>query len=127
MKLEGYRKVAVINYRGSNYHFALYDEDIVVGDTVMVSGSSPVGVIEEIIPAEEAANRFNKAITQEVICKVDMTAYSNRLAGREEKERLKKEMEKRKIEIQKFKDDEYYASVDDTFAEMLNAYRNIPV
>ena len=128
-KLEGFSKVAVVNYGGySDYHYAVYDDgvDYQVGDTVVTSTNGyTVAKIKEIISLEEATDRFNKNITAEIIGRVDTTAYDKRVEQRKEKEKLKKEMDKRKKEIQKKLDDEYYASKDETYAEMLRQYESL--
>ena len=127
-KLEGFSKVAVINYGGySDFHFAIYEDgvDYQVGDIVVVSNGSELAKIKEIINLEEATKRFNKNITAEIIGRVDITAYNKRVEQRKEKEKLKKEMDKRKKEIQKKLDDEYYASKDETYAEMLRQYESL--
>lgn len=125
MALEGFDKVAVVKYGCCPYHFALYDDDIEIGDTVVLSGGSTPTKIEEIITVEEAKVRFKKAITQEVIGKVDTTNYEKRVATREEKKKLKSEMDKRKKEIQKLKEDAYYAEIDEEFRELYNRYNEI--
>lgn len=128
-KLEGFSKVAVINYGGySDYHYAVYEDgtDYQVGDTVVTSTNGyTVAKIKEIVSLEEATKRFNKNITAEIIGRVDTTAYDKRVGQRKEKEKLKKEMDKRKKEIQKKLDDEYYASKDETYAEMLRQYESL--
>lgn len=125
MALDGFSKVAVVKYGCCLYHFALYDDDINVGDTVVLSGGSTPTTIEEIITKEEAKVRFKKDITQEVIGKVDTTKYLERVAKREEKKKLKAEMDKRKKEIQKLKEDEYFAEIDEKFAELYNKYMEL--
>ena len=128
VKLEGYSKVVAIRYgNGLLYHFALYDDgfDYEVGDTVVVSGRSEIGKIEEIISIEKAAERWKKNITAEVICKVDVSAYQKRVEERKEKERLKKEIDKRKKEIQKRLDDEYYAAHDEEYAALMKKYSEL--
>lgn len=128
-KLEGFSKVAVVNYGGNYpYHFAIYDDgiDYEVGDMVVLTGSNATTAkIDEIISVEEANTRCNKNITAEVISKFDTTAYDKRVEQRKEKEKLKKEMDKRKKELQKKLDDEYYASKDETYAEMLKKYESL--
>lgn len=126
-KLEGYSKVATINYCGREYYFALYDDgkEYQPGDYVVVSGRSDPGTISEILTLEEAKERFNANITAEVIGKVDVSAYEKRVEQRKEKERLKKELTKRKKEIQERLDDEYYASKDETYAMLLKQYENL--
>lgn len=129
VKLEGFSKVAVIKFGGNYpYHFAIYDDgiDYKVGDMVVLTGSnSTTARIDEIISVEESSNRTNKNITAEVISKFDTTAYDKRVEQRKEKEKLKKEMDKRKKELQKKLDDEYYASKDKTYAEMLRQYESL--
>lgn len=128
-KLEGFSKVAVINYGGysGDYYFAIYDDgiDYQVGDLVALSNNFTATKIKEIINLEEAIKRFSKNITAEIIGRVDTTAYDKRVKQREEKEKLKKEMDKRKKEIQKKLDDEYFASKDETYAEMLRQYESL--
>lgn len=127
-KLEGFSKVAVIKFGGNYpYHFAIYDDgvDYQKGDMVVLTGSSTPAKIDEIISAEEANIRSNKNITAEIIGRVDTTAYDKRVEQRKEKEKLKEEMDKRKKELQKKLDDEYYASKDETYAEMLRQYESL--
>lgn len=125
--LEGFSKVAVIKYGQLPYHFAIYDDgnDYQVGEMVMLSGISNPGRIDEIISVEEAQNRFKKDITAEVIGKIDMTAYDKRVFQRKERERLKKGMEKRKKEVQAMLEDDFFASKDGAYAELLKQYRNL--
>lgn len=127
-KLEGFSRVAVLKFGTFRpYYFALYDDgtDYKIGDMVVVSGSSSPSVITDILTAEEAAEKTSLSITAEVIGRVDTTAYDRRVAMRKEKEALKKEMAKRRGEIQKKLDDEYYASKDPEYAEMLKRYEEM--
>ena len=120
--LEGYNKVAVVKYNScATYFFAIYDDgnDYKAGDFCVFSGTSTPARLEEVISVEEAARRTSKNITAEVIGKVDTTAYEDRVTIRKEKARLRKEMNKRKKEIQDKLDDEYYASKDREYAELL--------
>lgn len=126
-KLEGFSKVAVVKYGGNEYHFAIYDDgfDYRVGDTVVFSNGSTPAMIEDIITAEEEALKWSRGITAEVIAKIDMTAYRNRVSQRKAKEELKKKLDKRRKEIQQRLDDEYYASQDEEFFEMLREYSEL--
>lgn len=126
-KLEGFSKVAVIKWSYTQYHFAVYDDgnDYKVGDMVALSNNNLNAKIDEIISVEEARKRYKKDITAEVIGKIDISAYEKRVEQRKKKEELKKELDKRKKEIQKKLDDEYYASKDDVYAEMLKRYENL--
>lgn len=128
-KLEGYKSVAVVKFPGINreYYYALYD-DFKSGDRVLVSGAADeCPTIVRVLTAREAAEECKVNIISEVICKVDLEKYEERLSAREKKKKLKAEMEKRKKEIQKMKDDEYYALMDAEFASMLKVYRELSV
>ena len=126
-KLEGYSKVAEIVYGDRAYYFAIYEDgnDYAVGDTVLLSGNSDPDKINEIISPEEVSERYKGNITGEVIGKVDISAYKKRVQQRKEKEELKKAIDKRRKEIQEKLNDEYYASKDAEFSEMLNRYKNL--
>lgn len=126
-KLEGFSKVAVIKYGNYPYHFAIYDDgiDYQIGDYVVLSGASTSAKISEIISVEEAAKRSKKNITAEVIGKVDISAYERRVEQRKEKEKLKKELDKRKRELKDKLTDDFLATKDKTFAEMLRQYESL--
>lgn len=127
-KLEGFSGVAVLKFGTPRpYYFALYDDgtDYKVGDMVVVSDGYNPSVILDILTAEEVAEKTSLSIAAEVIGRVDTTAYDRRVAMRKEKEALKKEMAKRRGEIQKKLDDEYYASKDPEYAEMLKRYEEM--
>lgn len=127
-KLEGFSGVAVLKFGTPRpYYFALYDDgtDYKVGDMVVVSDGYNPSVILDILTAEEVAEKTSLSIAAEVIGRVDTTAYDRRVAMRKEKEALKKEMAKRRGEIQKKLDDEYYANKDPEYAEMLKRYEEM--
>lgn len=128
-KLEGFSKVAVVNKGCCNYHFAIYDDgnDYKAGDTVVFSGNTPPSKITDIIDVEKSKSEFTNNIIAEVIGKVDTSAYEKRIALREEKCVLKKELEARKKELQKMFEDEYYANMDETYAELLKKHNSITV
>ena len=125
--LEGYSKVVKVeNEAGFPCYFALYDDgvDYQPGDMVVSSGWEEPVKIKQIIPAEEITQK----IVYEVICKIDITAYTSykqRLEQRKRKEELRKELCKRKREIQGKPDDDYYASKDEKYAKLLKEYREI--
>lgn len=126
-KLEGFQKVAVIRYDGGKFHFAVYEdgEDYKPGDFVVLSGKSAPAKIEEIISTEEAAERYHGDICAEVIGKVDVSAYENRVKQRKRKAELEQAMSKRKKEIIKTFNNQFYAYQDEKYAEMLEEYMDI--
>ena len=88
---EGYKSVAVVKFPGVNreYYYALYD-DFKSGDRVLVSGAADeYPTIVRVLTAREAAEECKVNIISEVICKVDLEKYEERLATREKKRRLK--------------------------------------
>lgn len=127
MKLTGYNKVAVIEINGTDYHFALYDDDIQVGDWVLVSGNcnARLLMVKEVITKDEAKERFNKDITAEVICKVDLSAYDTRVENRKRAEKLRKEMDKKIAEMDEMNKYVLYAEKNDELAKMLEEYREL--
>ena len=125
MKLTGYNKVAVIEMGSTDYHFALYDDEIQAGDYVLVTGNCNIQTIKEIITKEEAKERFNKDITSEVMCKVDLSAYDTRVENRKKAEKLRKEMDKRIKEMDEINKYTMYAEKDEELAKMLAEYREL--
>lgn len=127
-KLTGFNKVAVIEqgtgYSQKDYFYALYDDNIHPGNKVLVSGSASgqIWTVKDIVYEDTYAN---KNITAEVICKVDTTDYDNRCKNRKEAEELRKQMDKKRKEIEARKDDEYYASLDSEYAEILAKYKGL--
>lgn len=129
-KLTGFNKVAVVEmsngYSGTkDYHFALYDESICVGDKVLVTGNAngQMWTVKDVIDYNKSA--ITKNITAEVICKVDTSAYDERCANRKKAEELRKQMDKKRKEIEARKDDEYYASLDDEYKAMLELMKKM--
>ena len=128
--LEGYEKVVVVKFNNCSidYYFALYDNDIHVGDEVLVSGgTSDIPTVKQILTAEEAKKYCKVQIISEVICKVDTKAYKKRVAAREEKTKIRAELDRKKKELQKTRDDEFYAAMDPGFAELYAKYNKIGV
>lgn len=127
MKLTGFKKVAVIEMSNTNYFFALFDEDINVGDTVLVSGSA-IGkllTIKEILTTKEAKEKCNKTITAEVMCKVNLSAYNKRVENRKKAEELRKEMDKKIAEMDEINKYIMYAERSPELMEMFNKYKEL--
>ena len=129
MKLSGFNKVAVIEICERDYHYALYDDNIVVGDKVFVSGrmATELLTIKEIITVDEAREKFKGDIVAEVKCRVDLSAYEQRVKNREEAERLRKKMDeeiKKMDELHKY---EMYALNNPCLKEMLDKLKSLGV
>ena len=126
-KLIGFKKVAVIEMSGTNYYYALYDENINVGDTVLVSGAAngKLLTVKEILATKDAVEKYNKNITAEVMCKVDLSAYNARVKNREEAEKIRKEMDKKIAEMDEMNKYVMYAERSPELMEMLTKYRGL--
>lgn len=126
-KLTGYKAIAVIKQSYGKYHFAIYDDGNVYspGDKVLVSGNNCVQTIDNIISPEEAVKIYNKNITAEVICKVDTSAYDDRVTKRKEAEKLKKEMDKIIKEIDETKRYEMYTSESPELKDIYEKYKKL--
>lgn len=126
-KLTGFKRVAVIQMCGADYHFALYDDDIMPGDTVLFTSvcGDQVGKVKNVISAEVAAVNYSKSITAEVICRVDMSAYEKRVENRKEAERIKKEMDKIVKKLRSEKEYDMYAKESPELQDLLMQYRRL--
>lgn len=126
MKLTGFKKVAVIEINSCNYYYALYDDEIKAEDSVLVSGvHKGIVKIKEIITPEEVKERFNKNIIEEVMCKVDLSAYETRVNNRKKAEELRKEMDKKIAEMDEMNKYTMYAERNPELAKMLEEYREL--
>ena len=126
-KLTGYKQVAVIKQGCGTYHFAIFDDDYKykAGDSVIVSGNNQVQTINEIITPEEAAERFSKSITAEVICPVDLSMYQGRVEKRKAADKLKKSMDKIIKEMDENSKYDMYAERNPELKEMLETYKKL--
>lgn len=94
----GNYKVALVKFvQGINiakiYAFALFDEDISVGDYVLCDTSQGYNVakVEEI---QSQIDYSETIVTREIICKVDMKQHKQRKLNRQRKALLRKQMDK---------------------------------
>lgn len=132
MVLKGYQEVASVKFlAGINttkeYHFALYDCAVQVGDYALVkcSSSYPRGTysvvrVVDITPTTEYVGTLP---TAEIICKIDFADYERRRAVREEREELKKKMDKLVKDSQELAIYQIIAKDNEAMAELLAAYR----
>ena len=128
MKLSGFNKVAVIEINGNDYHYALYDDNIIAGDKVLVSGRmTEVLTVKDIITADEAREKFKGDIVAEVKCKVDLSAYEQRVKNREEAEKLRKKMDEEIKKMDELNKYEMYASSNPVLKEMLEKFKSLGV
>jgi hypothetical protein len=125
-ELEGYNRVAFVTIENSarKYAYALYDDDIQPTDYVLVTGQAE-GKICFVGSICSIDDTNNIPVTEEVICKVDLSAYRQRQDIRRKKQKLLAKMKAKRRELEARKLDEMYASIDDDYAKMLAELKSI--
>lgn len=131
-KLTGYYAVAVIEevtcYCKKDYYYAVFDDGNTykAGDQVLVSGcNKDVLTIKEILTVPEAEVKYNKNITAEIICRVDTSAYDQRVENRKKAEKLKKDMDAVIKQMDVTKKYEMYATENPELAALLDQYKEL--
>ena len=131
-KLTGYYAVAVIEEGTGcckkDYYYAVFDDGITykAGDQVLVSGcNKDVLTIKEILTVPEAEVKCNKNITAEIICRVDTSAYDQRVENRKKAEKLKKDMDAVIKQMDVTKKYEMYAADNPVLAALLDQYKEL--
>lgn len=129
MKLSGYNKVAVIEYCNKDYHYALYDEDIKAEDKVLVTGrlATDILTVKNVLTKDEARELCSVTITEEVKCKVDLSAYNQRVKNREEATKLRKKMDEEIKKMDELNKYEMYAAKNPALGEMLEQLKALGV
>lgn len=130
MKLTGYNNVAVIEYCNKDFHYALYNDDIVIGDYVLVTGdltNKQNLIVKDIISPEKAKEVYYGIITEEVKCKIDLSAYEKRVKNREEAEKLRKKMDEEIKKMDELNKYEMYADKNPALKEMLEQFKSLCV
>lgn len=131
-KLTGYYAVAVIEEGTGcckrDYYYAIFNDGNTykAGDQVLVSCSNnDVLEIKDIITVEEAKEKGRKDITAEIICRVDTSAYDQRIENRKKAEKLKKDMDAVIKQMDATKKYEMYAAENPELAALLDQYREL--
>lgn len=131
-KLTGYYAVAVIEEGTGcckkDYYYAVFDDGNTykAGDQVLVSGcNNDVLTIKEILTVPEAEVKCNKNITAEIICRVDTSAYDQRVENRKKAEKLKKDMDAVIKQMDVTKKYEMYAAENPELAALLDQYKEL--
>lgn len=126
-KLKGFKKVAVIEFGGKSYDYALYEDgtEYKEGDTVLVTDASrPV----RIVSIKNVADCITTDhIHSEVKCKVDLSAFEKRVSDRKRAQELIDSMDRKIKEMDKIKTYELYAKDNPELAAMLEEYNKLNV
>lgn len=123
--LKGYR-VAIVEFPGSpRIAYALYDSDVSVGDTVVVSTGHhglSIATIQEILP--EGANQKVEC-NRQIVDRVDLSAWEERKQKAKELAKLKTEMDQRVKDLQEIALYEMAAERDPALKEMLEQFKKL--
>lgn len=129
MAVNGNYNVAAVKFlQGTNtfkeYAFALFDDSINPNDLVLCDTANGYGVarVVSITPKNEWEDT---AVTKEIICKVDFSAFEGRKELRKQKENLKKQMDKMVAENQELILYQAIAEKNPEMAEMLKMYKSL--
>ena len=125
-KLTGFNKIAMITIGYKDYAYALYDDTIKVGDTVIVTGMADdkILTIKDIVNVTDNTNIDR--VTAEVKAKVDLTDYNNRVEKRQRKAELVRKMDRAIAEAKEVdKYAEYAKFLGDDFAKMFEEFKTL--
>ena len=104
-EVQGNYRVAMVRHcegnfnhhrNGKVYAFALFDNNIVVGDRILCDSEGGYSVAEviDIHTKEEYSQVHSRVVTKEIICKTDFSAFDKRASDRKERASIKAEMDK---------------------------------
>ena len=114
MHVDGYN-------RNKEYDFALFDNDVVVGDFVLCDTQNGYNVAKVI--RIDDVNENSPTVTKEIVCKVDFSAFFHRKDVRVQKATLKKKLDKAVAERKEIAFYEAVAKGDEEISELLNQYK----
>lgn len=126
--MEGNYIIAHVKFlEGSNtnsiYHYALYEgTEATIGDICVVKSAHHGFGLARIVDIKP---KSNEAITREVVCKADFSAYEERVACRKRKAELMAEMKKRAAAAQEILIYKNLAASDPAMAELLSEYEKL--
>ena len=126
--LNGYKLAGVSFVDGRNqdtiYTYAMYDEELAVGDMVVVkTGHHGLAVAKIVTFDKESLGKVR--CDREIICKVDMSAYEERKEKAARVAEIKLEMDAKVKELQSQVIYELLAEKDQTLKTLLDEYRTL--
>ena len=112
---------------GKVYAFALFDNNVAVGDKVLCDseGGYSIAEIINIHTKQEYSQAHSRVVTKEIICRVDFSDFDKRAADRKERAAIKAEMDKLVAENQDLILYRAIAENNPTMAELLERYTKL--
>lgn len=134
MAINGYQEVASVQFvEGTNttkqYNFAVYDGVVKDGDYALVKSNNGYGCagfgVVKVVGVQPVVEYSGTLPTAEIICSVDLSKYNERCKMREDREKIKKKMDKL---VKQHQQDTVYkavANANPEMAELLNTYNSM--
>lgn len=125
-KRAGIKFLDSYKYSQSNieYQYALYDENIGVGDTVVVKTANHGFALATVATvSDEGLDLVKKG--REIVAKVDFTTYTERHNRIEKMAAIKAKLDKKVKELQNFAVYEMLAEKNDEMKQMLSEYKDL--
>lgn len=125
--ITNYLNIARIKFIGGygntkTYEYANFDPELKVGDICVVKSANHgfgVAKVEEIVDQNDIATQ------REIVAKVNIDAYNERVANREKSAELKAKMQERAKQLQDIALYEMMAGNDPTMSELLKEYKAV--
>lgn len=113
-------RVEFLDRPGVFFKCACYDETVKIDDVCMVkSKSHGFGIAKVTVFVEDN----DEPLTREIVARIDMSAYNDRVAQRKRRSELKQKMEERAAKLQEIALYELLAKEDTEMADLLKAYK----
>lgn len=108
------------------YCFALYDPNVAAGDYVVVNTfeNPQICKVESVVSKDDGLKECPQ-ICKPILGKVDASAFLANEEKKKVKAELRKKMDAKKKQIEALKNDEYYASLDPEYKEMLEKMKEL--
>lgn len=115
-------RVAFLDNPGKLHMYACYDDNVKIGDVCMVKSKTHGFGLAEIVAF---VDDYTEPLVREIVARIDMTAYIDRVAQRKLKAELRQKMEERAAKLQEIALYELLAKEDAEMAELLKEYKGV--
>ena len=127
--MEGNYSIATIKFLdGTNtdktYRYALYDDNVGIGDICVVKSAHHGLGIARIVDLEP---KTDEKLVREVVCKCDFSAYEAREETRKRKAELKRKMTARAAQLHELAVFKMMAAEDPAMAELMKEFEGLEV
>lgn len=122
--MEGNYSIATVQFMdGSNadktYRYALYDDNVGVGDICVVKSAHHGFGIARVVDIEA---KTDEKLIREIVCRCDFSAYETREVTRKRREELMRKMDTRAAALQKIALYKMMATEDSSMAELMREF-----